>query len=125
MNNCIGKANYRLFLCTVTLYLLLTTFYLFIAATRLTQVTIVAPISLAIQLLRFSVLLLLLVWHAWINHLNMTTFDYLNELTILRSLKRSLHNKEITQEAYEQMRQKVIGQRGRPTLEVRTSQVIL
>jgi hypothetical protein len=87
--------------------------------------TIVAPISLAIQLLRFSVLLLLLMWHAWINHLNMTTFDYLNELTILRSLKRSLHNKEITQEAYEQMRQKVIGQRGRPTLEVRTSQVIL
>ena len=125
MNNCIGKANYRLFLCTVTLYLLLTTFYLCIAATRLTQVTIVAPISLAIQLLRFSVLLLLLVWHAWINHLNMTTFDYLNGLTILRSLKRSLHNKEITQEAYEQMRQKVIGQRGRPTLEVRTSQVIL
>lgn len=97
LNTCVGESNYRLFVSLLVAYVVNTSVLIGQQAALNVLPQWINIVFLTVQSIKFISASLLLAWHACMKLLGVSTFQYINELTLMRNIRTKLRKKEINQ----------------------------
>ena len=124
LNTCVGESNYRMFISLLVAYLINTSVLIGQQAALNVLPIWANTVFLVVQSGKLISASLLLAWHAYMRILGVSTFQFLNERTLMRNIQSKLRKNEINQAQYDYLRQQIQQDRSKPILLWRNSKVI-